>query len=164
MSISDVLGGVSCLKVFFGSNKTENTFSLQSYTNFPINRVHKFLKVEDTQLVQCPSHLSCPMSKFPKLSKLKLLKAQVTQSSSHLKSKLPKLPKVQVASKKKTSPMAKNIYGPAIAKNISRPPMTKNKTSLIQFVPKFPRVEVSQNPSCPNFRKSKLLLKLIKTT
>ena len=77
-------------------NKTENTFSLQSvsqnfqYTNFPINRVHKFPKVEDTQLVQCPSHLSCPMSKFPKLSKPKLLKAQVTQSSSHPKLKSPK--------------------------------------------------------------------------
>ena len=86
-------------------NKTENTFSLQSvsqnlqYTNFPINRVHKFPKAEDTQLVQCPSHLSCPMSKFPKLSKPKLLKAQVTQSSSHPKSKLPKLPKMQIACK-----------------------------------------------------------------
>ena len=55
--------------------------------------------------------------------------------------------------------MAKNIHGPATAKNISSPPMTKKKTSLIQFVPKFPRVEVSQNPSCPNFRKSKLLFK-----
>ena len=67
-------------------NKTENTFSLQSvsqvlqYTNFPSIRVHKFPKVQDTQLVQCPSHLSCPMSKFPKLSKPKLLKAEVTQS------------------------------------------------------------------------------------
>ena len=69
------------------------------YTNFPINRVHKFPKVEDTQLVQCPSHLSCPMSKYPKLSKPKLLKAQVTQSSSYPKYKLPKLPKVQVAPK-----------------------------------------------------------------
>ena len=120
-------------------NKTENTFSLQSvsqnlqYTNFPINRVHKFPKAEDTQLVQCPSHLSCPMSKFPKLTKPKLLKAEVTQSSSHPKSKLPKLPKVQIAKSanckqvKKTSPMAKNIYGPAIAKNISSPPMTKKQ-------------------------------------
>ena len=81
-----------CLRTEFlaelAINKTENTFSLQSvsqvliYTNFPINRVHKFPKVEDTQLVQYSSHLSCPMSKFPKLSKPKLLKAQVTQSTS----------------------------------------------------------------------------------
>ena len=83
-------------------NKTENTFSLQSvsqvlqYTNFPSIRVHKFPKVQDTQLVQCPSHLSCPMSKFPKFSKPKLLKAQVTQNSSHPKLKSPK---VQVAPK-----------------------------------------------------------------
>ena len=75
------------------TNKTENTFSLQSvsqvlqYTNFPLNRVHKIPKVEDTQLVQCPSYLSCPMTKFPKFSKPKLLKAQVTQSPSHPKLK-----------------------------------------------------------------------------
>ena len=140
----------------FDFNKTENTFSLQSvsqnlqYTNVPINRVHKFPKVEDTQLVQCPSHLSCPMSKFPKLSKPKLLKAQVTQSPS-----CPNCQKCKLQASKKTSPMAKNIYGPAIAKNISSPPLTKKN----KFVPKFPRVEVSQNPSCPNFRKSKLLFK-----
>ena len=135
-------------------NKTENTFSLQSvsqvlqYTNFPSIRVHKFPKVQDTQLVQCPSHLSCPMSKFPKLSKPKLLKAQVTQSPSHPKLKLPKVQVAQIAKSlscphiKNGSPMAKNIYGPPIAKNISSPPMTK------------------QNPSCPNFPKSKLLLKV----
>ena len=110
----------------FKKNKTENTFSLQSvsqvlqYTNFPINRVHKFPKVEDTQLVQCPSHLSCPMSKFPKLSKPKLLKAQVTQSPSHPKLKLPN---VQVAQ------IAKNINGPLMAKNIHDPPMARNTKS-----------------------------------
>ena len=76
-------------------NKTENTFSLQSmsenlqYTNFPINRVHKFPKVEDTQAVQCPSFPNC---QSPSYSKFKSPKAQVTQSPScpnYQKSKLP---------------------------------------------------------------------------
>ena len=123
-------------------NKTENTFSLQSvsqnlqYTNFPINREHKFPKVEDTQIVQCPSHLSCQMSKFPKSSKLKSPKAQVTQSSSHPKLKLPKVQVAQIAKSlscphiKNGSPMAENIYGPAIAKIVSSPPMTKYSLKL----------------------------------
>ena len=90
------------------------------------------------------------MSKSPKLYNVQVSQiviAQVTQSSSHPKLKSPKVQVAQIAKSvsfkqvNKTSPMAKNIYGPPIAKNISSPPMTK------------------QNPSCPNFPKSKLFLK-----
>ena len=74
------------------------------------------------------------MSKSPKLSNVKvsqIVKAQVTQSWSHPKLKSPKVQVAQIAKSanckqvKKTSPMAKNIYGPAIAKNISSPPVMK---------------------------------------
>ena len=81
------------------------------------------------------------MSKFPKLSKPKLLKAQVTQSSSHPKYKLPKMPKVQVAPAKNVSsptmtkqrkmlhgqkylwPSNSQTYEPHMAQNINDPPM-----------------------------------------
>ena len=91
------LDGDSLLSTNLNRNKTENTFSLQSvsqnlhYTNFPINRVHKFPKAEDTQLVQ---------SKSPKLSNVKvsqIVKAQVTQSSSHPKLKSPNVQVAQIA-------------------------------------------------------------------
>ena len=81
------------------SKQAWNTFSLKSvsqvfqYTNFSINRVLNFPKVEVTQNVQCPSFPNC---QSPSHSKSKSPKAQVTQSSSYPKSKLPKLPKAQV--------------------------------------------------------------------
>ena len=99
------------------------------YTNFPLIRVHKFPKVQDTQLVQCPSHLSCPMSKFPKLSKPKLLKAQVTQSPSHPKLKLPNVQVAQIAKNINGPLMAKNIHDPPMAQTIYGPPMARNTKS-----------------------------------
>ena len=59
-------------------------------SNFPIIS-------QVTQIVQSTSHPSCPMSKFPKLSKLKSPKAQVTQSSSRPKLKSPKVQVAQIA-------------------------------------------------------------------
>ena len=108
---------------YFQPLKRESSFS-----------IHKFPKVQVTQLVQSPSHLRCPMSKFPKLSRPKLLKVQVTQSSSHPKLKLPKVQVAQIAKspscphieKTYCSPMAKNIYGPQMAKNNYGQPMAKN--------------------------------------
>ena len=114
------------------------------------------------------------MSKFPKLSKPKLLKAQVTQSSScpnYQKSKLPQVKKTYC------SPMAKIIHGPAIAKNVSRPPMTKtsfpncqspsyskSKSPKAQVTQssshpklKSPKAQVTQSPSCPQVKKNSLL-------
>ena len=84
------------------------TKQVLQYTSFPIIRVNKFLKAQATQLVQSPSHLSCQMSKFPKLSKPKLLKVQVTQSSSHPKLKLPKVQVAQIA-KSPRGPQVKNL-------------------------------------------------------
>ena len=116
-------------------NKTENTLSLQSvsqnlqYTNFPINREHKFPKVEDTQIVQCPSHLSCLMSKFPKLSKPKSPKAQVTQSSSHPKLKPPKAQVTQSSSHPKLK--LPKVQVAQIAKSLSFPQV--NKFSIHKF-------------------------------
>ena len=109
-----------------------------------------------TQIVQSTSHPSCPMSKFPKLSKPKLLKAQVTQSSScpnYQKSKLPQVKKTYC------SPMAKIIHGPAIAKNVSRPPMTKtsfpNCQSPSYSKSKSPKAQVTQSSSHPKLKSPK---------
>ena len=88
---------------YFQPLKRESSFS-----------IHKFPKVQVTQLVQSPSHLRCPMPKFPKLSRPKLLKVQVTQSSSHPKLKSPKAQVTQSPScpdcqKSKFPPCRKNL-------------------------------------------------------
>jgi hypothetical protein len=49
------------------------------------------------------------MSKFPKLSKPKLLKAQVTQSSSHPKIKLPHVQVAQIAKSPSCPQVKKNL-------------------------------------------------------
>ena len=79
------------------------------------------------------------MSKLPKLSNdqvSQILKAQVTQSSSHPTLKLPPVQVAQIAKSlscphiKNGSPMAKNIFSPAIAKNVSSPTMTQQRKML----------------------------------
>ena len=130
-----------CL-IFKGKNHQKN------------HSIHKFLKFQVTQLVQSPSHLIRPKSKFPKLPRPKLLKVQVTQISSHPKLKLPKIHVTQIAKspscpgcqKSKLPPCRKNLllsHGqeyswrcnsqqgqnflwPYYGQNIYGPPMVRN--------------------------------------
>ena len=135
---------------YFQPLKRESSFSIH---NFPIIRVNKFPKVQVTQLVQSPSHLRCPSfpnCQGPSHSKSKSPKAQVTQSPS-----CPNCQKSKGPPSKKTycSPMAKIIHGPAIAKNVSRPPMTKtsfpNCQSPSYSKSKSPKAQVTQSSSHP---------------